>query len=317
MQRISFSLIFLIFLGCAKEELVNPYDDPNLGPPDNTDTINYFSDSLNFASLYHNVFSPYCANSGCHDGAFEPDFRTIESSYNTLVFQPVIKNDINTTYQYRVAPNNPDMSVLYIRLTEKIDPSSEIMPIDATYNPEHPWHNDKEVYIENIKDWINDGAKDMFGQEAVFPNKIPEKQGVVAYQEGQTTNSLSRLGVRGAIQIPSGLNSIDIWFSILDDNLTANQFSYTKVKFSDNLFDFADQSAYNLEVFTNPHIAPGFYITDMVDYYLKITYDISNLAVGDEIFFKVYVDDNTNGIVEIPNNGSSLELIKYFAFEVI
>jgi hypothetical protein len=27
-----------------------------------------------------------CANSGCHDGTFEPDFRTLEGSYNTLLF---------------------------------------------------------------------------------------------------------------------------------------------------------------------------------------------------------------------------------------
>lgn len=317
MKKVYLSLIIIFLFGCTKEELINPYEDPSLDPPVDSDTINHFSDSLNFASLYHNVFSPYCASSGCHDGTFEPDFRTIESSYNTLVFQPVIKNDINNTYQYRVLPNNAEMSVLYVRLTEKIDPSSEIMPIDATYNPEHSWHNDKETYIENIKDWINSGAKDMFGQQAVFPNKIPEKQGVVAYSEGQTTNSLPRLGVRGAIQIPSGVNSIDIWFSILDDNLTANQFSYSKVKFSDNLFDFEQQPFYDLEVLSTPHSAPGFYITEMVDYYLKVTYDISNLSVGDEIFFKVYVDDNVNGIIEIPNNGSTLELIKYFAFEIV
>ena len=57
--------------------------------------------------------------------------------------------------------------------------------------------------------------------------------------------------------------------------------------------------------------------TQDVEYYLKYTYDISNLSVGDEVFFKVYVDDNFNGVVEIPNNGSSLEVLKYFTFEII
>ena len=90
-----------------------------------------------------------------------------------------------------------------------------------------------------------------------------------------------------------------------------------KIGNCNNLFDFEERPAYDLEVFSSPHSAPGFYIVDIVDYYLKVTYDISNLSVGDEIFFKVYVDDNVNGVVEIPNNGSSLEVIKYFAFEII
>ncbi|MBK7268515.1 MAG: hypothetical protein IPI07_03030, partial [Flavobacteriales bacterium] len=31
--------------------------------------------------------------SGCHDGTFEPEFRTIASAYNSLVYHPVIAND--------------------------------------------------------------------------------------------------------------------------------------------------------------------------------------------------------------------------------
>lgn len=303
-------------MGCAKDEaIINPYvgsyDDNPL------DSASQFSDSTNFASLYNNVFLPYCANSGCHDGNFEPDFRTIESSYNTLIYHPVIKNDMNNTYQYRVQPNAADMSVLYVRLTEEIDPSSEIMPISASYDTTHPWHNDKEIHINNIREWINGGALDMFGNIPSQPNKIPEKQGVIAYSSGQTSNSIPRLGVRGSIQVSSSLNSIDIWFSILDDSFLANQFASSKVKFSDNLLDFDQQPSYNLEVYSVPLIAPGFYIVQDVEYYLKYTYDISNLSVGDEVFFKVYVDDNFNGVVEIPNNGSSLEVLKYFTFEII
>ena len=303
-------------MGCAKDQaIVNPYDNVNNIEPG--DSTIHFSDSTNFASLYNNVFLPYCANSGCHDGNFEPDFRTIESSYNTLVYHPVIKNDMNNTYQYRVDPNSADMSVLYVRLTEEIDPSSEIMPISASYDTTHPWHNDKEIHINNIREWINGGALDMFGNSPSQPNKIPEKQGVIAYASGQTSASIPRLGVRGPIQVSSSLNSIDIWFSILDDSFLASEFASSKVKFSDNLLNFDAQPAYNLEVYSVPLIAPGFYIVQDVEYYLKYTYDISNLSVGDEVFFKVYVDDNFNGVVEIPNNGSSLEVLKYFTFEII
>ena len=80
---------------------------------------------------------PHCANSGCHDGSFEPDFRTIESSYNTLVYQPVIKNNPDGNYQFRVKAGNIDESVLYARLLSNsdgsatFDPNSQVMPLTA------------------------------------------------------------------------------------------------------------------------------------------------------------------------------------------
>ena len=83
---------------------MNPYDAQDL-PEDNT----VQGEGLNPASiegLHANIFGKTCANSGCHDGNFEPDFRTIESTYNTLVFQPIIKNDLQGTYEYRVVPGN-------------------------------------------------------------------------------------------------------------------------------------------------------------------------------------------------------------------
>ena len=96
---------------------------------------------------------PYCANSGCHDGNFEPDFRTVESSYSTLVYQPVVKNNDNQTYEYRVVPGNSAQSILYARLlsyengVSVFDDNSQVMPMDAdiAYDPNknHPWHEQK------------------------------------------------------------------------------------------------------------------------------------------------------------------------------
>ena len=103
----------LVFFSCKEE--INPFDfnesDINL----DNDTL-YFLEPTDFSALHNNIFIPTCANSGCHDGTFEPDFRTIESSYNSLVYQPVIKNDINNSFSYRVEPGNSSKSVLYHRL---------------------------------------------------------------------------------------------------------------------------------------------------------------------------------------------------------
>ncbi|MEO1451605.1 MAG: hypothetical protein AAFV07_18895, partial [Bacteroidota bacterium] len=92
-----------------------------------------------FAGLHATIFAPTCANSGCHDGTFEPDFRTIESSYNTLVYHPIIKNDPQGQYTYRVKPGSAEQSVLWNRLTTDIDGQSGIMPL--VVDADNPWES--------------------------------------------------------------------------------------------------------------------------------------------------------------------------------
>jgi hypothetical protein len=79
----------------------DPYKTDSIAGPDPVDV-----DPNSIVGLHYNIFVPTCANSGCHDGTFEPDFRSIESSYNTMVNHPIIKNDPQGTYEVRVMPGN-------------------------------------------------------------------------------------------------------------------------------------------------------------------------------------------------------------------
>ena len=236
--------IFLIFCFSCEEE-INPFEFDN-SSNNNSDTT-YFTDPTSFAALHNNIFSTTCANSGCHDGTFEPDFRTIESSYNSLVYQPPIKNDINNSFDYRVEPGNSLQSVLYHRLIVDIDGISGIMPLES----EDDWDNNKDEYIQNIKDWIDQGAKDMFGNSPSLPNDIPLGRGMVVFNTGQTTNSFSR-DASGSVLISNSLNSVDVWFSVVDDLLQPNNLQYNKVKKSSSLFNFHTISEENLEVVNTP-----------------------------------------------------------------
>ena len=83
---------------CTKDEK-NPFDDLDNFPPEDTTQIENV-DPASFVGLHQNIFKPTCANSGCHDGTFEPDFRTIESSYNTLVLHTIVKNNPAETYEH-------------------------------------------------------------------------------------------------------------------------------------------------------------------------------------------------------------------------
>ena len=312
-------MLIILFSNCKKDETINPYDNTSLDPP-TEDSVDYFTDPLAFSALHSKVFTPYCANSGCHDGTFEPDFRTIESAYNTLIYHPIIKNDPQNTYTYRVTPGNADMSVMYKRMLIDIDGLSGIMPLDASieYDPgqSHAWHGVKDEYILNIKDWINGGAKDMFGNTPQQANLLPRMKGMLAYITGQST-ILARDGSRGSIFVPSSTSSLDLWFCVTDDQLVGNQLTYNKIKYSTSLFNFELQPEFSLDLQSSPLLENGYYGAQIVEYYHKYILDVSSFIAGDIVFVKIYVQDNVNNVTEIPTNGSEYHIVKYFTLKFI
>ena len=315
MRKLFTVILILIFVSCKKDDFINPYDNDSLITNVNEDSV-YFNDPSSFSALHNNIFLPTCANSGCHDGNFEPDFRTIESSYNTLIYQPIIKNDSNNTYEYRVLPGNSEMSIMYQRLLVDIDGKSGKMPLSAEYDLEHIWHNDKEEYIENIKSWIDSGAKDIFGNLPVKPNKVPEMRGCIAFAPGDLS-PLTRNMPRGTIYVPSNLPSVNIYFSVIDDLLLPNQLSFNKLKYSKNILNFENEPFHDLIVQTNPLIETGFYQSKTDEFYHKFTLELLEFEVGDIIFLKIFVNDNVNGNVEIPSNGSEYQIIKHFTLTIV
>ena len=307
----NFLLFFLLIICISCEEEINPFDFNNTSNSNN-DTI-YFTDPTSFSALHNNIFSTTCANSGCHDGTFEPDFRTIESSYNSLVYQPPIKNDINNSFNYRVEPGNSLQSVLYHRLIVDIDGISGIMPLES----EDDWDNNKDEYIQNIKDWIDQGAKDMFGNSPSLPNDIPLGRGMVVFNTGQTTNPFSR-DASGSVLISNSLNSVDVWFSVVDDLLQPNNLQYNKVKKSSSLFNFHTISEENLEVVNTPISHLGYFSNSInEEYYHKFNLDLTNFNVGEIVYLKFYVKDDVNPLTEIPSNGSPFTFLRHFTIKII
>jgi len=182
-------LLVVLMLSCSKNKGPdNPFDDEKNKPPVISDPV----DSIgldNFAGLQRDIFKKTCSNSGCHDGTFEPDFRTLESSYNTLVYQPVIKNNPAGSFVHRVVPGNAQASVLHERVVRDIDGISGIMPLSV--DPNSDWPNRKQTYINAIVAWINAGAKDMFGNPPANGPSNPKIQGAIF---GQHNALLSFMG---------------------------------------------------------------------------------------------------------------------------
>lgn len=313
--RLFYILGLAILIGsCTKELPPNPFDDPAHQAPVDTG-LAVALDPNSFAGIHYQVFKPTCANSGCHDGTFEPDFRTIEGAYNTLVYQPVIKNNANGDFTYRVDPGQADRSVLIERLVNDIDGFSGIMPLSV--DPDSDWPDKKEEYIQNIRNWIDAGARDMFGNAPTKGNQEPKMLGVVGFVDGSST-PVDRNPGNGALRVPVGTQTLDLWVAVSDDSTAPTQLTYNKIKFSLIRDDFSNSTEGNLSVSGSPLNEEG-YFGDPVNYHHHYTLSQPNQfgGVGTLVFFRVYVQDPQHAPTEIPESGSFDYIKAYFSIELI
>ena len=156
-------------MNCTEEDLpINPYNGVNYG--DTTLVIDTIS-ATSFVKLHRDVLGPSCNVMGCHDGSFEPDFRTVQSSYNTLVYHPIIKNNLAGEFTYRVVPGDTGLSVLHERLTNCcFVNTNDRMPQDNIGNAL------PEADLDAVAAWILEGAKDITGAIPNEPNNLPNVQ---------------------------------------------------------------------------------------------------------------------------------------------
>ncbi len=302
----SFALM-TAFLSCKKkneEPHKNPFDDPSIkapAPPTNT----YNPAPTSFEYIYNNIFAVTCNNSGCHDGSFEPDFRNLSSAYNSLVYAPIIQTIPFGNYQYRVMPGKSNESQLYLRLVQK--PGAGIgtigqgrMPWNDTtwmYVPKHA------VYIQNIKDWIDAGAKDIFGNPPVIGNKLPNTLGLQITNTGNTT-AFPRPRY---ISISKNNGPVDIWLYVTDDVTAPQNLTEGHIKFSLNRNDFSNAVSAPVTYVPSGPSYLDMSLSNTVTYNFKLSNFNLNSVLPDTgyIFIRTYFKDEHNtSFSETPNNGS-------------
>lgn len=279
-------MVLTLFTSCKKDEEAphNPYDDINYGNPDPADTTNPAS----FVGLQKNIFSVKCANPGCHDGNFEPDFRTVQSSYSTLVYHPVVKK--LSPWLYRVVPYDTANSWFWQRLNHPViisgpDTSQGQMPLYST-----PLSASE---LNNISKWIMNGAKDIFGQPATFPNTEPK----ILYYAG-LNNLFQQIDTnRGGVfynpfKVDSGY-TFKIAIAMEDDSTAVSAFINNKLKFSSNRNNFSGAVVYSNGIYVS---AGGYNI-----WYFDVA--ATGFPKGDTVFLRYYTNDgdHTND-TEFPRN---------------
>jgi hypothetical protein len=285
------------FNSCTKEDdtPLNPYDNVNYNP-DSTALSN--PDPNSIVGLHRNIFSPRCANPGCHDGTFEPDYRTVQSTYSTLVYQPVNRNTVDSInfFSLRVIPFDVSHSLLHERL---VTPTSNFMPATGgRLSPED---------IQHIDNWIANGAKDENGNIPVAPNLPPFINGFLAADSALHEIDTIRVGGISYYPIIVHSNQSIIIIPLITDDSTAIQnLQVNKLKLSLDMDDFSGA------VTVNATVVP----VDTINYAWIVIFPVP-YPPGTTVYFRYYVNDGTHATdTEFPRTDLPIYYKMYASFYV-
>lgn len=221
-----FGLVIAILAGCSKND-ENPFDSlEHPGQSVLADTTSAYS----ITGLQKNIFSVKCAIPSCHGGAFEPDFRSVQSAYNTLVYHKVKKNNKKETFRYRVVPYDTAGSWLHQRIMYD-DSLIGRMPLYSLPLTE------KEA--DDINTWILNGAPDVNGNIAVRPNENPKIYGYAAYNQNDIRIDNNRPDWSDPFTAPANQN-VKILMYVDDNETNKYQFEGNILKLSLNQDDFSN-----------------------------------------------------------------------------
>lgn len=197
--------------------------------------------SASFYQVYTQIFKVSCAMPACHDGTFEPDFRTPESAYNTTVYHPIIKNNIQGQYKYRITPYDNINSLLYERISNCCFVNS---------NDRMPMTLGRDTLVHSkillIADWIKSGAKDITGhvpQIEVLPSNVLRNYIVssndtsILYEDhfggGNDHHRVGDLPYNSLI-IPSTLKVVNLRFGIISNEEELNLSEESQLEIAEN-----------------------------------------------------------------------------------
>ncbi len=272
-------LTSIVMIGGCKKIDNNPENPFDYEIVDDGDTASVEMESI--AWLHQNIFVLRCANPACHDGSFEPDFRTMQSTYSSLVYHDVKKNDAQNSFEFRVVPGDADASWLYHRVTTN-DQVLGRMPLYAD-----PLTSSE---IAAIRGWINKGAPNAQGELPTYPNLPPQVNGYQVYDSNNIRVDTIRLNGWASPMILEANQTYNMVFYVTDDTTATADLKNQKVEFSldrDNFTPFAS-------------ITPIKLFEDVT----AATLNTSIFSSGQQIFFRYALEDDQGGATQMPSDVS-------------
>jgi hypothetical protein len=297
------------FYQCSKDGSSTPprpYDDWSYDDPWKTDSLQQ-AEPGSISDIHRRIFLPYCANSGCHDGNFEPDFRTPKSSYYSLIGHRAIKPDSLQRYPWRVVPGDADNSMLLVRMLTDLNGNSGIMPLSV--DPGLHWGDHKEAFIDLIRQWINNGAKDMLGNSPPASDIPPQLKGFMVTDLNHQI--WSRSSPFGPVTIPSSATSFKVWYAFEDDNKPVTQLTPSDLYFGPRLWENDTPTIIPFQVYSPGINAPG-WNQEMTTYTHFVTLQKSEWdQVSTLLWFRAFVGDGYNPPVFLPSMHTLYRLQTY------
>lgn len=288
--------VIAIMQACSEEPLPdNPFKQ-NAGGGTN----NGKEDSISFVYLYKNIFNPRCNNPGCHDGTFEPDYRTIQSAYTTMLWKGLNKVSVDgvNIFQYRVIPYDTANSFLHERLTTY---TSDYMPSNGVRLG--------RADINLINRWIMRGAQDPDGKVMPQPDLLPSIQIFAAFDNASgdriDTNRINKIGYESFL-VPQG-TTLRIWVVAQDDFDSMDKYAQKQIRISTNKDNFNNALTFEMEY--------KVYGTFKV---LEAIIPTGSMPKGSVNYLRIYLSDakHSSSYTEFPMNNSEYYFKSYYSFKV-
>jgi hypothetical protein len=284
-----FLMTFFVIESCQKSK--NPFDDIDR-PTDETEENQPF-DTATITGLHRTIFKEKCAIPSCHGGTFEPDFRTPQSSWSTLVWAPVIKNTDDYRFQFRVVPKDEIGSWLIERCVTD-DPILGRMPRYA--DP----LTDREIFL--MKKWIANGARDVNNQPAPPRPNLNLRCWDVGCWAGSDRQDLNRPEWSAPFSMPKNTTVALVPF-LYDEDTPAVKFKNVKLLLSKDV-NFA--SSINVPLTFNSQYETW-----------NGTLNTGQFAVGDVVYMRIFGrDEDHNSDVQIPSASALIYLKKHLSFVI-
>ncbi len=285
----------ILFNACKKDEPPhNPYSDIDYGDTLATaDTVGQFT----ITGLHRNIFSQKCAQPGCHDGSFEPDFRTVESTYSSLVFHPLVKTDSTGFFKYRVKPGD----TLHSWLHERLITDDEVLGRMPLYS--NPL---SATELNQINTWIMNGAPNAGGVLPPDVNGAPTIPGYICLNMSNIRVDSNRVDdVDYNPFILAANTQYQLVFIIEDDITDISAMQNVRGMFSGQANGFP----------TTPFPATYFSVGQLK--FWRILFNTNQLPPAMQTYFRFYCNDgNQPDDTEFPRNDLAPEYKSFFSFVI-
>lgn len=175
--------------------------------------------------------------------------------------------------------------------------------------------------INSIKNWIEKGAEDLFGNPAIRPNTQPQITSLAAFidfngfsyrvdtiRDGNAYNPFGTLANR----------DMTIYFGVDDDSTALEDLEKMRILFSDNWDDFGSASSIQMTYSSSPTVVQDYYGPGQPEsFYWSATFDTGQFPINEVTFMRLKLNDGTHTEdYEFPDNPHPIEVKLFMSFFV-